>query len=746
MGPIATPSNGYQYTLQGNVIDGGTDEHRFKWGITLHDSHYGLVKDNVVYNYGGAGLMTETGNESFNVIDGNFFNRTFGAGGRLDSRSAHSPPEFGFEGSGMWFAGPNNYVRNNVVTNDNSAASIVYGLNAMGSTRVPNFKGADTNVEGEYTTRTASNMVLLEQANSEVYGSINGIVIWNLCGVSGGYYPPDCQRSTIRDFKMWNTPNHSGFFYPTANLTFDGYVVRGTKEHLNSVHDSSIGLWFGDYATHNVEIRNADIQGMKVGIATPIFASGTALIENSYLRNVIDINVETMGAPGSGPDGRYLPPKKQVIRNVKFDLVPENLVSADNILRKIHMGYNLQSGAAGLSQLDETYVYDYDQNAGENFRLYYTQQRAEFIMEQTRNLAGTSLWLAGCPEAGMTNQQCHDQHGVATAGAIVPSNCLVTRPDITGYLCGMDGYVPTTTSPTVIVDYLGKTRDVVGEWNVQQPDGKMDGVFDVRFLGGSKTVKSLTLTMPGSAWSTDPAVYGWILGVASSSSGQLLNSSDRSVSLPVSNGSVLQAYASESYGFNSSYSYYLVAKYTDNTSSNFLLTIPQASASSGGDTVPPTVSLTSPAAGTSVSGTVHISATASDNVGVSKVDFYVDGALKGTDTSTPYSYDWDTTNGGTHHCNGAHTHAVMARASDAAGNLGSSTVTVNMNNPAHCANPPPPPTLVGDINGDCLVNSLDFSIMNSKWLTNDATADLNRDGLVNSIDFSLMNANWFRGC
>ncbi len=47
------------------------------------------------------------------------------------------------------------------------------------------------------------------------------------------------------------------------------------------------------------------------------------------------------------------------------------------------------------------------------------------------------------------------------------------------------------------------------------------------------------------------------------------------------------------------------------------------------DSTAPAVSLTSPAAGTSVNGTVALSANASDNVGVTKTEFYVDGALAG---------------------------------------------------------------------------------------------------------------------
>ena len=95
----------------------------------------------------------------------------------------------------------------------------------------------------------------------------------------------------------------------------------------------------------------------------------------------------------------------------------------------------------------------------------------------------------------------------------------------------------------------------------------------------------------------------------------------------------------------------------------------------GGDTTPPTTSITSPANGATVSGTVTVSASASDNVGVSRVEFYVDGGLIGTDTSSPYSISWNTataTNGG---------HGLQSRAFDAAGNTGSSaTVSVTVSN------------------------------------------------------------------
>jgi hypothetical protein len=78
----------------------------------------------------------------------------------------------------------------------------------------------------------------------------------------------------------------------------------------------------------------------------------------------------------------------------------------------------------------------------------------------------------------------------------------------------------------------------------------------------------------------------------------------------------------------------------------------------------PSVALTAPANGASVSGSITLSASASDNVGVAGVQFYVDGVAKGSeDTSSPYSVSLDTTalsNG---------SHAVTAKARDAAGNM-----------------------------------------------------------------------------
>jgi hypothetical protein len=81
------------------------------------------------------------------------------------------------------------------------------------------------------------------------------------------------------------------------------------------------------------------------------------------------------------------------------------------------------------------------------------------------------------------------------------------------------------------------------------------------------------------------------------------------------------------------------------------------------DTTRPTASITAPAAGQSVSGTVTVTASATDNVGVVGVQFKLDGGNLGAEVATaPYAVSWNTTTAA------AGTHALTAVARDAAGN------------------------------------------------------------------------------
>jgi hypothetical protein len=93
------------------------------------------------------------------------------------------------------------------------------------------------------------------------------------------------------------------------------------------------------------------------------------------------------------------------------------------------------------------------------------------------------------------------------------------------------------------------------------------------------------------------------------------------------------------------------------------------------DTTPPTVAISVPAAGATVSGSVTISGTAADNVGLAKVELSVDGAAYQAASGTAsWSYPLDTTT----LTNGSHT--LMARATDTSGNTRTVSETVSIQN------------------------------------------------------------------
>lgn len=98
------------------------------------------------------------------------------------------------------------------------------------------------------------------------------------------------------------------------------------------------------------------------------------------------------------------------------------------------------------------------------------------------------------------------------------------------------------------------------------------------------------------------------------------------------------------------------------------------------DKTAPAISLTSPANGATVVGPVSISATASDDsggTGMSRVEFYVNDGLVGTDTTSPYSFSWNSTSV----VDGSY--SIYAKAYDKASPANtktSNTVTINVDN------------------------------------------------------------------
>ena len=366
-GPLPSPANGYQFTVLGNAVDGGSVETQFKWGITVHGSHYGLIQDNVVYNYNGAAVATEDGSESFNVFDHNFVMR--GMGEPNDSLG-QARMALGTEGVGFWFRGPNNYVRNNVAANyQNTETEASYGFvfqfQYLGDVAIPNFKGADTIMAtGQSTTKDGNNMPLLQVQNNEAYGAMQGgLTFWWINSQDPVAYAT-AQESVIKDLTLWNIYNVNIYAYPSQKVIFDGLKIRGTYTSLSRC--CGRGIFFADYSSKGIVVRNSDIQGMGDGIVAVEAGYGpepNLTIDNSYLRNYsTNVLVPTNGSV----NGCWMQNKMVVINNTTFAAMPGRTVT------NIEMGRDVASAPECLGKLDEVKVFAYNGNAADNFQVYHT--------------------------------------------------------------------------------------------------------------------------------------------------------------------------------------------------------------------------------------------------------------------------------------------------------------------------------------------------------------------------------------
>lgn len=429
MGPLNRPG-AYQFELLNISTSRST-----KWGVAIHNSHYGLLDGIVAYASDGAGIAFEDGSESFNVLQNSFVLKVNAAAGGGNGTN-RGTGDLGWEGAGFWFRGPNNTVMDNVaagIAGDFGFKILQWNL---GTIRVPNFRGADTSVAGQYTTVPGTAIPFRGFERNEVYSSLGGLQYWWVCAVSNTAAP--CQADTVfKDFHVWHISKYGIYHYPATRLLIDGYVARNKASAVNAM-----GFFGQDYYTENFTIANADIQGMAIGII-PTTRGGKQTIRDSYLRNVVDLQVETLWSSDS--ELRKMPPRDITVSNVRFDLlkpVPGSSVTASWAIEMFHqnrLGRN-------LVQSDQVFVKAYNGVAGDDFTLRYLQQAPTFVVPPTQLRAngdhaveGLPILNEGTPQqtfvTGLTNTQAWAQYKIAFAGSISP--CATTRAGIVGFVCAV---------------------------------------------------------------------------------------------------------------------------------------------------------------------------------------------------------------------------------------------------------------------------------------------------------------------
>jgi fibronectin type 3 domain-containing protein len=233
--------------------------------------------------------------------------------------------------------------------------------------------------------------------------------------------------------------------------------------------------------------------------------------------------------------------------------------------------------------------------------------------------------------------------------------------------------------------------------------------------------KNFTVTQNGNQAPTANAGLDVSVSIGATTSFSASGSSDPDGSISSYNWAFGDGFTASGFSVSHTYStlgvYTVTLSVTDNlgaTATDSLL----ATVLALPDITPPTVSL-SVSGSSNVSGVVNFVATASDNVGVTKTEFYRDGALFTNITFSPYSTSFDTRT----LPNGNHT--FLARAYDAANNANSSSATVLVDNTA------PVVSLTQPINGSTVSNTI--------TLAANASDNVGGSGLAR-VDFYCDNA------
>jgi hypothetical protein len=332
------------HLILGNAVFCPLRPMPYGWGIALNDTDYGLVQDNVLYNWAGAGIVAESGSESYNLIQHNF----------------------------------------------------VVSTQFLNPIRVPLFKGADKTITGQFQWVNMEATPLLQFSGNEAYGAVPaGMTIWHLA-TDGETNYDQVGTSVIQGFKVWHVHQDGFFGYETNRLTIDGFVGRNNPSVLNSLL-GAYGIGFADYYTRNLDVKNADIQGFGIGFSpSHNTGNGTQRIENSYLRDQYDVYVAFMWTSRYRSD--EILPRVTYIQNVVF-ATPNIPMNGD------HYDLNMEgypwSDVMTMIQKDQVFVYNYNGVAGDNFQLFYLEQSPGFVLPQsTFNSDGTHRLFAS-PVSGI---------------------------------------------------------------------------------------------------------------------------------------------------------------------------------------------------------------------------------------------------------------------------------------------------------------------------------------------------------
>lgn len=408
IGPTRDPGNqlGYQFKFTNNVVTCPLDPMPFLWGISLERSYYGLIQNNVIFNWLGAGIyMSER--TAGNTIAGNFVCKTRGNGNR---------DQWELSGVGIAMRTGWQNVDTNIVCDNQSEGPYSYGIGAYqyrtSLQTFPAWIGGDPEAPGEGAVVDVNALPLLSFTGNEIYGVRNGCTFWWLgCwpGINKG------PAGAVVDLKVWNWAQWGCFLYEQNALEFVRPKFLGNS--------GAYAFYPADYQQTDLVISDADVRGCWCFMYLPLNCWSAVRIDNAKIQVGVVFHAET---PGGNQGAEWTYDRVILLNEPTLESLPgQPLVVYQGSMQTL-LGNN-------ITVHDQVHIRNWQ---GANYRLYPLNAEASFMMpESYLDPFGSGRKFIGCPSAGLTNAQAWARHAVCIGGTVAPatatmepwSNALVER-------------------------------------------------------------------------------------------------------------------------------------------------------------------------------------------------------------------------------------------------------------------------------------------------------------------------------
>ena len=372
-GPAGLPEDVPQFRVSGCYIHDGS-----KWGITIHQSHFGLVQGNRIERCGGAGIAFEDGNEFANVVRGNRISGIFGDGKGVQGHNGgenvkdvgdgtptnpfRTLGSHGNEGAGIWGRGTANTVEDNTVTTSHIGVSLWTRFVPDGLVKIPAAKGERPSkivpAGDQLGYSFARNHVENCPTSYAIQGTVGDFVAKD-CSCAGGEHVLDASYSDTHRFE--------GGEFQASRSAFDQLGFLGRLEVVGARVDSPRGA----YITADGYLTDCVFTGK----VTKAYSKTTG-----RQRTVIFDNVQASSI--SYVLGDYF--------NKRSYTIPEPLLLLNHGPDK------------------------------QNYQLWFDEQRGDYVMPNTTSNRGRRQ----SPEAGLTNQQLWDKYKVCLGGKVLPADAF----------------------------------------------------------------------------------------------------------------------------------------------------------------------------------------------------------------------------------------------------------------------------------------------------------------------------------